>query len=588
LYKLKYMVPQLEEPDPKPSPIRVVDPVGLTSLTIHIQPDERAADTQVDVSLRGVRLGESCLPPRQNHEAIPLQPQYYRIDARSRQGTPDPERCVVDVRRQREATIAVDPMPSRSAAPVPDSGPFEAIVVRRVPDSDPELATGKVEAQAYDPHVSIELERLEPPYSRWTGYQNLSQVVQVGPYRVRFRLGPDVFSQQELYVQAGEVVEVAPTVAVSPLVQESLGLDTEVPPTMVISESIGPIQAGLLRTMLPIIGIKPFDVNSQLFHQFAELIPLRDPAGFGFRPLSLVVAVDGNQWPVPPTEVLRGIRCTLAIHDPAGGAPQPVSELRFEPLTRSALVRGTDAETGGGFERIGLALVEAPAHAFWLDWRSPHFGDFRLSSASISNRATVVSLTLSPDGGLDISQNLLRLPGRDDLYSHEEVPHISYGRMVHELQLGQQLYRSGELITVNQRLSEQGYETATSLLYAKWTDPILGCMAYYTRRRADEMGPAPGQGEREMDENRALMQTTAHNLFHYFGELPDARVIYGLDQGQMGEDILADLIAGGEIPVLAESTRRLAGLAQDRVLSRLARSIPIDQIWTLTSGAGGG
>ncbi|UCC86207.1 MAG: caspase family protein, partial [Anaerolineales bacterium] len=96
LYKLKYMVPQLQEPDPKPSPIRVVDPVGVAWLTIHIEPDEKAAGTQVDISLRGVRLGDSCLPPRQNHEQIPLQPQYYRVDARSGIGSADPERIVVD------------------------------------------------------------------------------------------------------------------------------------------------------------------------------------------------------------------------------------------------------------------------------------------------------------------------------------------------------------------------------------------------------------------------------------------------------------------------------------------------------------
>jgi hypothetical protein len=587
VYRLKYMVPQLDESDPKPSPVRVVHPVEPAPLTVHIIPDELASQTQVDVSLRGHRLDNHCLPPRQNHEELPLQPQLYRVEAYSTAGDPDPPRKVIDLRKQQALTIRV--VTARAPARVPESGPAAPAVEVTTP-AIPLTGVGDlgtVLAEAQDPHVTVELDGLERPYQHWSAQQVLDQEVPAGPYRVRFRVGPDAFSEEEIYVNTDESVLVKPTVAVSPLVQEALGFESEIPTTVLVSESIGPIQAELLPTMLTIIGIKPFDVNQELFYQFEELIAPRDPATYGMRPLSLVVAVDGNRWPVSPLEVLASVRCTISAAEPVGLSSQT---LTFQPLARPALNRwvGLTAGEGYGLARTGLAVTGAPANSFTLHWESPFFGSFRLAGAAIQNRATVVTLTLRPDGALDVSQNLLRLPGRDDLYADELVPNISYGRMVRELQLGQQLYRSGELISVNQQLSEQGDDTATLLLYAKWTDPILGCMAYFTRLRAADEGLLGDAQSSESLENDELMRQTAHNLNAFFGELPDSRVIYGLAHPDDQSDIYADLIARNQIPVLAEGARRLAAFAEAHgqsgtSIAQITRRVPIDQIWTFTA-----
>jgi len=143
---------------------------------------------------------------------------------------------------------------------------------------------------------------------------------------------------------------------------------------------------------------------------------------------------------------------------------------------------------------------------------------------------------------------------------------------------------------VNRQLSQEGDETATLLLYAKWTDPILGCMAYFTRLRGAETGQDGEQESAEPLENDWVMHDAARNLNHYFGELADARVIYGLANSDQQEAILTELVMRNRVPVLAEGARRLAAFAEaqglaNSLVAQVARRLPIDQVWTVTPGA---
>jgi hypothetical protein len=87
--------------------------------------------------------------------------------------------------------------------------------------------------------------------------------------------------------------------------------------------------------------------------------------------------------------------------------------------------------------------------------------------------------------------------------------------------LGQRLYESNELVERGvESASEPPLQVLDELLKAKWTDPVLGCMAYYAwddamrRRLPAAEGAAP-----------TYSKATARNLLAYFGDLPDARVI---------------------------------------------------------------
>src|SRR5207249_39106 len=79
---------------------------------------------------------------------------------------------------------------------------------------------------------------------------------------------------------ANQAVEISPTVEDSPLVAEALAE----PPGMAsvqLSESIGPMQSGVLPTMLAILGIKPFDTSGELFQRYTDLVPRLDPGQLG-------------------------------------------------------------------------------------------------------------------------------------------------------------------------------------------------------------------------------------------------------------------------------------------------------------------
>jgi hypothetical protein len=523
-------------------------------------------------------------PPNQNHQRILLQPQRYLLTASSTWGPPEPSRITLDLRRVSEATIRVPPqVPSAQPAPaVPDAGPFAPAIAFSTRLTETSRAggeaTGTVRARTLEPQASIELESLEPPYTRRSTTGRLDAEVPAGPYRVRFRLGPDVFNEREVYVGAGEVVTVSPKAAVSPLLQEALGIRADdLPEYAVVSETIGPMQAALLPTVLPILGIKPFDQTNQLFRGFHGLVRPRDPDDFGRRPLSLVVAVDGNAWPAPPREVLQKVRCTLKAGEGGAGSVAP---LRLTPLAHGTFPdSGAAARPGHGLERIALALAPAPSTAFTLALEAPPFGYLRLAGAALAGRVTVVALTLRPDGSFDLSQNVLPFPGRD--YPDEPVPDIPYGKMLRQLQVGQKLYQSGELITHGTPASPHETTFLSALLDAKWTDPILSPMACHAWKQAVERGLPIRRG---VAEDR--MSVTASRLMRFFGALPDSKVIYGLVFPEEQDETFAALLEQDALPVLAENTRALALHAQRQgrrhaAVVDAARRIPAGQVWTL-------
>jgi hypothetical protein len=328
---------------------------------------------------------------------------------------------------------------------------------------------------------------------------------------------------------------------------------------VVLSETIGPMQSAVLDTMLPIIGVKPFDSTGDLFSQFSGLVPVLDPADFADRPLSVVVAVEGVRWPSPVEEVLASTSCECRRHDPAGDA---VVNVALDPLP-SAVGR-----------RVAIGFTTAPAASFTVTVSSPHFGRIELAAASIPGRITVVTITLSPEGTLGLSQNLLRIPGRS---YPEPVAAVPYGRMLRELQLGQKLYESGELVATGDTVDAGELR---ELLHAKWTDPVLGCMAYYAWTDAVRLGLPQQQGV-------ALSKTgiTAYNLQAFFPALPDTLVIAGLDRPDQADALYRQLLALDQVPILARSARELARFARgvglpDRRVVRWADRLNPGTAWT--------
>jgi hypothetical protein len=613
LYKKRYMLPQLDDPDPQPRAIRVIDRVPPTPLTVHITPDEAARGTNVTISLKGQALEGYGLPPRRNHETMDdLLPQRYLLEARSSLGVVRPDRAVIDLRTTSEASLVVGisgdevtaarrdvaspATPSYGERPVTGSiagnkagdvwSVEEEGVSRGLGPETPQADTGVVQASALEPEVAVELRSLDPPPREWSGYQELRAEVPAGPYEVRFRLGQEVFSRAEVYVKPGESVVVKPSVSDSPILREALEWGgSSAPDSTVVSESLGAIQAGVLETILPLIGIKAFDQSNEFLRRFQGLLEPVDPAALGLRSLSVVVAVDGDGWGEGASGVLAGIRVSLPAGTAADvptanhGDPGRAGMMQLRPLAASTLNRLAPGREGFGLERIGVAILPVSSSSFFIEFESPHLGHFSLASASLPKRATVVTIMLRPDGTLDIGQNLLRYPGTSATYADELVSDISYARMVRELQMGQQLYKSGELF---RQTTERGSGRFTGLFYAKWTDPVLSCMACRAWLKALGDKPAP----LTVANGPPIVRETTNNLMRYFGDLPDSRVLHGLLHQDERKADFTSLIDRRQTPILAENARELARYGEERRLdvawlTELARKAPFDQVWSV-------
>ena len=223
-----------------------------------------------------------------------------------------------------------------------------------------------------------------------------------------------------------------------------------------------------------------------------------------------------------------------------------------------------------GWARVSHGAVIAPGPSFFVNIASPLVGRFECAVASLPGRVSVLTLILRPDGRLDSAQHILRLPGK---HYDEPVEHVPYGVMVRQLTLGQRLYESGELV----ERAGKGYTPLMELLYAKWTDPLLGCMAYYAW--ADAIA---GTGPSEA---RSMADQTAQNLLRYFGELPDARVAAALALPDQRDTLIDGLLTENAVPVLARSCRELASEAVARGKDGAdvvgwATRIPLTDPWT--------
>jgi Caspase domain len=569
LWQRYYMTPLLESQGAEGCVLLQVDDPGQLDLTVQIEPAEAAVSTEVWLTLRGNRLYEPTWPPHLSSEAVQVPPDRYRVRAQCRSAgtlvTSDPE--IIDVRERSDVVVRVGPptgdWPDRPIEPGPGiarSVPGHPQVFRAIPGL-PEL--GPLPAPPADANLTLtaqerlavaDVEALDPPYTSlvdeklpWQGR------LEPGTYQVRFRLGNEVFSQTIVELKPGQIAQIEASAAVSPLVEDTVGWQGP-GQSVFISESMGPLQANILPTMLAVMGIKAFDQSGELFHQFTGVIEPRSPEEFGDRPLSLVVAIEGATWPV----AVQDVGGMIAAEMVDGTTKQiPLWTIRSHRTSAGVMLTG---------------LTAAPPGPFSVRLTSPLIGQLTIASASLPGRATVITAVLRPDGSSEIGQHIMRLPGR--IY-REPVVDIPYGRLLRELQLGQQLYQGGELYDLG--TGNRG-EFLNGVLNAKWTDPILGCMAYYAL--ADEASRSE-----DPEPLLARRQLVARNLLQYFPELPDVRIIARLE-------LIPDAPSAAEpsgrvetvqMPVLARSVREAALMDRDRgsnvrpdnwLLSWLARWLP--------------
>lgn len=576
LWKQRYMIPDPRRSGPPLAPLRKVVSPPRRSFHLEFVPPEVAGWTNVRLRLRGQALQEPCWPPRRAGEAVELDPQVYRLDVETDQDgvTVDPTK--VDLRLIDTATIrhAVD-------VPRPELGPGPA---------DVHIASGqlpfeeraRVRAQADEPSAVIELAQLNWPYRQWVAAAALqpwpggtspdawsprgpilNEQVPPGSYTIRFRLGADVYSAAEFDLVAGQTADIAPKAELTATVSEALPLEHD--GSVLLSESIGPLRSSPLLTALPMVGVIPFDTTQNMFSRFRHSLSfpvnVTNIDGLGGSAVRVVVAADGHGWPRPASEVAADVQCEIVT--PASGST-PIPMLPFAP--------GTD-----GWARLAHGTAAAPTGSFMVRVTSPVLGELELVAAGLPNRVTVVGLAFTPDGRLDVVQHVLRVPGR----YYAEEPGIGYSEMLRTLVLGQRLYESDELISHG---AVPNAQLLRDLLFAKWTDPVLGCMAYYAWTDAVNRGLPEAQGVAPTN-----TEITARNLLSYFPQLADAQVI-AAHAGLSGTPAAAvPGTDGPQVPVLGrslrEAVRRWPWSAElTRWSSRVTPGSPWTLAWTLPNG----
>jgi hypothetical protein len=239
-----------------------------------------------------------------------------------------------------------------------------------------------------------------------------------------------------------------------------------------------------------------------------------------------------------------------------------------------------EEDPGRGLQRIRSGIARAPANSFTLRVFVPDIGDVFIASASLADRLTVVTLLVRPDGSVDVGQSLLDFPNNyacPPSYDPETQAPYTYGKLLRLSQVAQMLYESDQLF--EKWSNEPGGAFARfidDLLYAKFQNPVLGCMGYYAARRAGPHGVG-----------LALLNEVARNLYRYFGSLADVRVITALHSwdGEGRSGVFEDIVDSGIVPMLAESVQHLARYAivrgdSDAAIVDVARSIAPAQPWT--------
>jgi hypothetical protein len=245
---------------------------------------------------------------------------------------------------------------------------------------------------------------------------------------------------------------------------------------------------------------------------------------------------------VPPLAVGEGEGGVTVLAGVAGGDRSPEEIAEFLAGCRAALVgeEGADAAftvlPGLTVAAAWQTAVARPGSRV-LELRLPSFGATRYAIAPLPGRVAVLAVSLEPDGGVDVQQLLMPLPGgphldRDLLAGKPENIRLA--------DLALRAWAAGEKMLLKGHDLEE-------LLAGKWTDPLLACVAGYSLVR---------DGEPERFVGRKKKGALAR-LLDLFPELPDAWVLAGLCD-PAGESEWFEKAAARGVPVFAEGLRALA------------------------------
>jgi hypothetical protein len=462
-----------------------------------------------------------------------------------------------DVPRAPESVPRVDDDPVRTVRGI-DFGSYSM----NVPDRSP---GGVLTVSSPDRYATIEVLDERKRVER-TGVGRLEDLLlEPGIYRVRLRLPGSLPVERTLEVRAGSEQQVELELPPARLAPDHLDL---------LRPALGPVGGARLASLLAFAAYAAQQPAGDAGLRRLGVHPLQLSPGFtsGFLALVGSAAADGPNPRLFPRE------CFLRLR---GADGLEVSEGFFTPLDGlPAAVQHQMALTEPGSLQAELHL--------------PGFAPTCYSVTALPDRLTLLIAVVETDGSVEVQQYLIPAPGRPR-FVPEYVDGVDDLR---RLELAQSFYATGERDVA---LGAVGEGNLSELLYGKWLDPLLGCLAGYILVRRGQLEDFAGSvwaGEPDVLEDpegpvaaaareREPIPSALRNLVAFFPDLPDVHVLAGLsDPVEERRSGHFERALRRGLPVFAEGARALAAWArrQGAVLppplaEPLARLLP-GSTWT--------
>jgi peptidoglycan hydrolase-like protein with peptidoglycan-binding domain len=350
-----------------------------------------------------------------------------------------------------------------------------------------------------------------------------------GPYRISFRLGDETLNELRIVLGPGEFRSVAANAERGEALEELMtpaelpGADKQ---TYEPSEKIGPMQGAVLSTLLPLISLKAFEKKDEILYRLNLDVPKLAPGKPAAGRIAVTIALEGK-WMNDPSAVLK--RASIACSIVGSADAEAGEDIRHPVLLRP---------------RTGIAILNPGplVGCGSLHITIPGAVDLDIATCVIGKRVTCVGIIVHGDGQVELVQSLLLPPGArpETRMGRSPAPQ----RIVRLLAVAARIY--GGKPHERERLKDTELD---QLEYGKWTDPLLGVLAWLTRYDDLKGEQRFGKGSKE------TLRIVATNLNEYFPDVPDVKVIGAL-RGDISWDSLFNTIYA--LPLFSATTRLFA------------------------------
>lgn len=311
----------------------------------------------------------------------------------------------------------------------------------------------------------------------------------------------------------------------SPLFREVInraGISIQQDNTLYPSEAVGPIAFAQLSTILALAGGAAneetgYGIGIKLSHigvsSFQQIIGEQASSG-----MQILFGIEADT-PEQAREYLSGFRIRC-----------------WDQNSRSVPEESEQPQPLEQFAGLAEFAWEKEPGSYWLSLETDDQEPVAIAVTVMPRRLTLVVFDRDVTGEINIYQYMPSLDSRDPRDPRREIASFP---VLQRSELIQRAYMSGRL--------EEPDENARLLLYAKWREPIAGCLGGYILLKVNPQDELLGEAVR--------------NLTHYFGELSDSHVLHAeyldsqAETQQASEAFRRALDCG--IPVLVDGLIRL-------------------------------